>query len=190
MAREIYNSGPVSSYAGTIYDEFYAYKDGAYRTSADSETRGRSHGGHVIEVIGWHKESDGTYFVENYQLVVELGEERPRANRGRGVIHRRLGRIGDDVSGYECCPVIQSRTGFIVTILLLPISLRFGGFSGIVLFVYDLKLQICVLISNSCARSALLSFCISFISTRRITIKLSTLFPSKRIRRRRNSGVA
>ena len=61
MAREIYNSGPVSSYAGTIYDEFYAYKDGAYRTSADSETRGRSHGGHVIEVIGWHKESDGTY---------------------------------------------------------------------------------------------------------------------------------
>ena len=61
MAREIYNSGPVSSYAGTIYDEFYAYKDGAYRTSADSETRGRSHGGHVIEVVGWHKESDGTY---------------------------------------------------------------------------------------------------------------------------------
>ena len=61
MAREIYNSGPVSSYAGTIYDEFYAYKDGAYRTSTDSETRGRSHGGHVIEVIGWQKESDGTY---------------------------------------------------------------------------------------------------------------------------------
>jgi len=61
MAREIYNSGPVSSYAGTIYDEFYAYKDGAYRTSSDSITRGRSHGGHVIEVVGWQKEDDGTY---------------------------------------------------------------------------------------------------------------------------------
>lgn len=52
---------------------------------------------------------------------------------------------GDSITdGIYCYYIITSK------------SLRFGGFSGIVLFVYDLKLQICVLISNSCARSALL----------------------------------
>lgn len=65
VARELYHNGPVSSYAGDIYEEFYAYSDGVYRESADVETRGQNHGGHVIKVIGWGRDDDsgGYYWV-------------------------------------------------------------------------------------------------------------------------------
>ena len=36
---ELYNNGPVSSYAGDIYEEFYTYADGVFRESKDSKTR-------------------------------------------------------------------------------------------------------------------------------------------------------
>lgn len=53
IAQELYNNGPVSSYAGDIFEEFYAYSDGVYKDSDDPMTRGQNHGGHVIKVIGW-----------------------------------------------------------------------------------------------------------------------------------------
>lgn len=56
IAKELYNNGPVSSYAGDIYEEFYTYADGVFRESEDSKTRGSNHGGHVIKIIGWGKE--------------------------------------------------------------------------------------------------------------------------------------
>ena len=56
IAKELYNNGPVSSYAGDIYEEFYTYADGVFRESKDSKTRGSNHGGHVIKIIGWGKE--------------------------------------------------------------------------------------------------------------------------------------
>ena len=56
IAKELYNNGPVSSYAGDIYEDFYTYADGVFRESKDSKTRGENHGGHVIKIIGWGKE--------------------------------------------------------------------------------------------------------------------------------------
>ena len=35
VAKEIFNNGPVSSYAGDIYEEFYAYKDGVFQDSGN-----------------------------------------------------------------------------------------------------------------------------------------------------------
>jgi cathepsin B len=52
IAQELYHNGPVSSYAGDIYEEFYAYSDGIYRESADIAARGMNHGGHVIKAGG------------------------------------------------------------------------------------------------------------------------------------------
>lgn len=59
IAKELYNNGPVSSYAGDIYEDFYTYADGVFRESKDRKTRGENHGGHVIKIIGWGKEKDG-----------------------------------------------------------------------------------------------------------------------------------
>jgi cathepsin B len=59
----------VSSYAGDIYEEFYAYKSGVFRESRGVSTRGANHGGHVVKVIGWGKadpdagEGDGYYWI-------------------------------------------------------------------------------------------------------------------------------
>lgn len=69
VANEIYHNGPVSSYAGDIYEEFYAYKSGVFRESRGVSTRGANHGGHVVKVIGWGKadpdagEGDGYYWI-------------------------------------------------------------------------------------------------------------------------------
>ena len=60
IAKELYNNGPVSSYAGDIYEDFYTYADGVFRESKDSKTRGENHGGHVIKIIGWGKEKGGS----------------------------------------------------------------------------------------------------------------------------------
>jgi hypothetical protein len=63
IARELYENGPVSTYAGDIYEEFYAYSDGVFRESDDANLRGRNHGGHVMKIIGWGKdEASGEYY--------------------------------------------------------------------------------------------------------------------------------
>ena len=63
IARELYENGPVSTYAGDIYEEFYAYSDGVFRESEDPELRGNNHGGHVMKIIGWGKdEATGEYY--------------------------------------------------------------------------------------------------------------------------------
>ena len=63
VARELYEYGPVSTYAGDIYEEFYAYSDGVFRESEDPELRGNNHGGHVMKIIGWGKdEATGEYY--------------------------------------------------------------------------------------------------------------------------------
>lgn len=69
VANEIYHNGPVSSYAGDIYEEFYAYKSGVFRESPSVAQRGANHGGHVVKVIGWGKadpakgEGEGYYWI-------------------------------------------------------------------------------------------------------------------------------
>uniref|UniRef100_A0A7S0PT73 Peptidase C1A papain C-terminal domain-containing protein n=1 Tax=Micromonas pusilla TaxID=38833 RepID=A0A7S0PT73_MICPS len=69
VANEIYHNGPVSSYAGDIYEEFYAYKSGVFRESSSPAQRGANHGGHVVKVIGWGKadpakgEGEGYYWI-------------------------------------------------------------------------------------------------------------------------------
>jgi len=65
IARELFNNGPVSSYVGDIYEEFYAYSDGVFRENPDEAARGENHGGHVIKVIGWGKDdaADGYYWL-------------------------------------------------------------------------------------------------------------------------------
>mmetsp|Transcript_7098 Transcript_7098/g.29370 ORF Transcript_7098/g.29370 Transcript_7098/m.29370 type:complete len:524 (-) Transcript_7098:1503-3074(-) len=69
VANEIYHNGPVSSYAGDIYEEFYAYKSGVFRESPAPAQRGANHGGHVVKVIGWGKadpakgEGEGYYWI-------------------------------------------------------------------------------------------------------------------------------
>ena len=50
IAKEIASNGPVSSYAGDIFEEFYTYNDGIFRGSKDEAARGKNHGGHVIKV--------------------------------------------------------------------------------------------------------------------------------------------
>lgn len=63
IARELYENGPVSTYAGDIYEEFYAYSDGVFRESEDANLRGRNHGGHVMKIIGWGRdEASGEYY--------------------------------------------------------------------------------------------------------------------------------
>ena len=63
IAEELFRYGPVSSYAGDIYEEFYAYADGVFRESTDVSLRGDNHGGHVIKIIGWgREESSGEYY--------------------------------------------------------------------------------------------------------------------------------
>ena len=63
IAEELYRYGPVSSYAGDIYEEFYAYADGVFRESEDPNMRGDNHGGHVIKIIGWGREQEtGEYY--------------------------------------------------------------------------------------------------------------------------------
>ena len=63
VANELYHNGPVSSYAGDIFEEFYAYSDGVYKESSDVAARGENHGGHVIKVIGWGKDDkSGEYY--------------------------------------------------------------------------------------------------------------------------------
>ena len=53
----------MSTYAGDIYEEFYAYSDGVFRESDDANLRGRNHGGHVMKIIGWGKdEASGEYY--------------------------------------------------------------------------------------------------------------------------------
>jgi cathepsin B len=67
IARELYEYGPVSTYAGDIYEEFYAYSDGVFRESDDVSLRGDNHGGHVMKIIGWGKDEASQ---EHYWTVV------------------------------------------------------------------------------------------------------------------------
>ena len=97
VARELFNNGPVSSYAGDIYEEFYAYSDGVFRESKDENSRGVNHGGHVIKVIGWGKEPNESekkgVLLDHRQLVAELGPGRRRKSSYGRSGHRR-GRGG------------------------------------------------------------------------------------------------
>ena len=70
VARELFNNGPVSSYAGDIYEEFYAYSDGVFRESKDENSRGVNHGGHVIKVIGWGKEPNESEKKGEYYWII------------------------------------------------------------------------------------------------------------------------
>ena len=102
IAKELYNNGPVSSYAGDIYEEFYTYADGVFRESKDSKTRGSNHGGHVIK-IGWGKEQGARrrVLLDHRQLVAQLGRSRDRKGGRRRGGHRRGRGIGGDARAHR-----------------------------------------------------------------------------------------
>ena len=57
VAKEIATRGPVTSYAGTIWGEFYLYDGrGVFASSGDERVRGENHGGHVVKLIGWGRD--------------------------------------------------------------------------------------------------------------------------------------
>lgn len=104
MALEIYHNGPVSSFAGTIYDEFYDYKSGVYAMSEDVGVRGTSHGGHVLEVIGWGTKPDGTVYWKVFNSWLNWGD------KGYGEIAFGELSIGDSVETAIMVPHPQSTT--------------------------------------------------------------------------------
>lgn len=104
MALEIYNNGPVSSYAGTIFDEFYDYKSGVYALSDDVGGRGASHGGHVVEVIGWGTKPNGVVYWKVFNSWLNWG------HKGYGEIAVGEIRIGESVEAAIMLPHSQSTT--------------------------------------------------------------------------------
>ena len=87
IARELYTNGPVSTYAGDIYEEFYAYSDGVFRESEDPELRGDNHGGHVMKIIGWGRdEASGEYYWTVVNSWLNWGQD--------GVGKIALGQVG------------------------------------------------------------------------------------------------
>ena len=74
MALEIFNNGPVSTFVGTVFDEFYKYQSGVYSLSKDSSLRGLSHGGHVMEVIGWGVTEKGVRYWKVYNSWLNWGQ--------------------------------------------------------------------------------------------------------------------
>lgn len=104
MALEIYHNGPVSSYAGTIYDEFYDYKSGVYAMSDDVGVRGSSHGGHVLEVIGWGTKPDGTIYWKVFNSWLNWGD------KGYGEIAVGELSIGESVEAAIMLPHPQATT--------------------------------------------------------------------------------
>ena len=75
MALELFNHGPVSSYVGDVFDEFYKYKSGVYSLSKDVAARGENHGGHVMEVIGWGTTESGTRYWKVYNSWLNWGDQ-------------------------------------------------------------------------------------------------------------------
>ena len=75
MALELFNHGPVSSYVGDVFDEFYQYKSGVYSLSEDVAARGKNHGGHVMEVIGWGTTANGTRYWKVYNSWLNWGDK-------------------------------------------------------------------------------------------------------------------
>lgn len=75
MAREIFERGPVSTYVGDVYDEFYQYTSGIYTASDDVSARGANHGGHVMEVIGWGVNEDGLRYWKVYNSWLNWGHK-------------------------------------------------------------------------------------------------------------------
>lgn len=73
MALEIFERGPVSTYVGDVYDEFYTYTSGVYIESDDEAARGANHGGHVMEVIGWGVTEDGLRYWRVYNSWLNWG---------------------------------------------------------------------------------------------------------------------
>ena len=91
MAREIFERGPVTTFVGDVYDEFYQYERGVYKLSKDPAARGKNHGGHVMEVIGWGKSAEGVRYWKVYNSWLNWGE------RGYGEIAVGELSIGDNV---------------------------------------------------------------------------------------------
>ena len=75
MALEIFNNGPVSTFVGMVFDEFYKYRSGVYSLSKDSSLRGLSHGGHVMEVIGWGVTEKGLRYWKVYNSWLNWGQK-------------------------------------------------------------------------------------------------------------------
>ena len=99
MALEIFNNGPVSSFVGTVFDEFYKYQSGVYSLSKDVSIRGSSHGGHVMEVIGWGITEKGVRYWKVYNSWLNWGQN------GYGKIAMGELHIGETVEAATMRPV-------------------------------------------------------------------------------------
>ena len=99
IALELWNNGPMSSYVGDVYDEFYDYESGVYSTSKDPERRGKSHGGHVMEIIGWGVDENGRTYWKMYNSWLNWGEN------GFGKIAVGELSIGEDAEAATLAPV-------------------------------------------------------------------------------------
>uniref|UniRef100_A0A1B6CAL6 Peptidase C1A papain C-terminal domain-containing protein n=2 Tax=Clastoptera arizonana TaxID=38151 RepID=A0A1B6CAL6_9HEMI len=57
IQKEILRNGPVQA-AFTVYEDFYAYKEGVYQ-----HVTGKKRGGHAVKIIGWGEENGVEYWL-------------------------------------------------------------------------------------------------------------------------------